>query len=46
LIELNMPSQMSSEEQLYDALRNGKALPFSFTTGGVKYKAVLQHKET
>ncbi|KAF4634945.1 hypothetical protein G7Y89_g3159 [Cudoniella acicularis] len=33
------------DEQIYEAMRMGKSVPFEFTTGGVKYKAVLQHKE-
>jgi hypothetical protein len=40
-----MPSQSSIDEQIYETMRAGKEVPFTFTTGGVKYRAVFQHKE-
>lgn len=30
---------------LYEAIRNGHGVPFEFVTGGVKYRAVLEHKD-
>jgi len=40
-----MPFPTRLEEQIYEILRAGKEVPFTFTTGGVKYRAVFQHKE-
>jgi len=40
-----MPSSAPIDEQIYEAMRTGKGVPFQFVTGGVKYKAVFQHKE-
>jgi len=40
-----MPSSSSPEEQIYEVMRAGKKIPFSLTVCGVKYKAVLQHKD-
>jgi hypothetical protein len=40
-----MPFPTRLEEQIYETMRAGKEVPFTFTTGGVKYKAVFQHKE-
>ena len=38
-------SQVPYAEKIYEAMRDGKEVPFEFTTGGVKYRAVFQHKE-
>ena len=35
-----------TSDELYEAIRNAHGVPFEFVTGGVRYKAVLQHKET
>lgn len=42
-----MPARTSTniDEQIYETMRSGKDFPFTFTTGGVKYRAVFQHKE-
>jgi hypothetical protein len=40
-----MPSPTRLEEQIYETMRVGKEVLFTFTTGGVKYRAVFQHKE-
>jgi len=40
-----MPSQQPLDEQIYTAMQSGKAFQFNITTGGVKYRAVLRHKE-
>jgi len=40
-----MPSKHNVD--LYEAIRNSsQGVPFEFVTGGVKYRAVLEHKET
>jgi hypothetical protein len=42
-----MPShnRQNIDDQIYEAMRMGKGIPFTFSTGGVKYNAVFQHKE-
>jgi hypothetical protein len=40
-----MPFPTRLEEQIYETMRAGKEVLFTFTTGGVKYEAVFQHKE-
>jgi hypothetical protein len=40
-----MPFPIRLEEQIYETMRAGKEVLFTFTTGGVKYEAVFQHKE-
>lgn len=40
-----MPSKEALEEQIYEAMRVGSTVPFEFSVGGVKYKAVFQHKD-
>jgi hypothetical protein len=40
-----MPSKPNVDEQVYEAIRTSKGVPFEIVTGGVRYKAVLQHKE-
>jgi hypothetical protein len=32
-------------DELYEAIRNSHGVTFEFVTGGVKYRAVLEHKE-
>lgn len=42
-----MPARQSLDEQVYEAIRcSSRGVPFEIVTGGVRYKAVLQHKET
>ena len=32
-------------DELYEAIGHSNGVPFEFLTGGVRYKAVLEHKE-
>jgi hypothetical protein len=41
----SMPSKPNVDEQVYEAIRTSNGVPFEIVTGGVRYKAVLQHKE-
>jgi len=42
-----MPARRSLDEQVYEAIRSSsRGVSFEIVTGGVRYKAVLQHKET
>jgi hypothetical protein len=38
-------SHRINADELYEAIRNGNGIPFEFVTGGVKYKAILEHKD-
>ncbi|RDL33642.1 uncharacterized protein BP5553_08010 [Venustampulla echinocandica] len=41
----NMPSPQNFDEQIYEVMQRGRGITFQLQTGGVKYKAVLQHRE-
>lgn len=38
-----MPSKPNVDEQVYEAIRTSKGVPFEIVTGGVKYKAEARY---
>ena len=48
LIRSTMPtnSHKVNADELYEAIRNSHGISFEFVSGGVKYRAMLEHKDS